>query len=396
MATTKTSKKTALPRIHKKWYDFNIDPKTLRPIRFSWSLSSGYKEVLLYDSPDKDRTDIKDINLRNCINSYYFVPDKTNKRIFFYPIRLVGHDTRSSCTTAHYEKLNVNVFYMFDENKQIWEICKNDYQKCVRYDYQNHQTIYETIKRGPRKVSRLSTYYYKIQCQSTDYIREMFAALYGNDFVYQNKLITDSDIRNNSWTWHSWLSTKGRKYSEKTVKQTDELMSKFSSQCRKISGGVKDSRYPHVTLETINGITAICYFSDNQETFRQIFNSKTRKLDNFIWKNDKWQKSGKLTSWQSIGAVDIKQSYEDTHEYDYKFLEEAKNHYIANQNSRGYWYSYDTNLYKFMKAYITNPVIHQLLQIQNQSSRNEFYQKLGNISEMYGKIPNRGKTMFAK
>ena len=138
---TKTVKKETLPKIAKKWYDFKIDEKTLRPVRFSWSLSSGYKEVVIYGSLKKDNLDIKDINLRNCVTSYYFVPDRVNKRIFFYPIRLVGHDTRNSCTTAHYEKIPSNIFYMFDENKQLWEIPKSEYQKYVRYDYQNRQTI---------------------------------------------------------------------------------------------------------------------------------------------------------------------------------------------------------------------------------------------------------------
>ena len=40
---TKTVKKNELPKISKKWYNFKIDPKTLRPVRFSWWLSSGQK-----------------------------------------------------------------------------------------------------------------------------------------------------------------------------------------------------------------------------------------------------------------------------------------------------------------------------------------------------------------
>ena len=70
---TKTIKKNELPKIAKKWYDFKIDPKTLRPVRFSWWLSSGTKEVICYASPNKNPQDILNCNLRNCINSYYTV-----------------------------------------------------------------------------------------------------------------------------------------------------------------------------------------------------------------------------------------------------------------------------------------------------------------------------------
>ena len=34
---TKTVKKNETPKITKKWYNFKIDPATLRPVRFSWS-----------------------------------------------------------------------------------------------------------------------------------------------------------------------------------------------------------------------------------------------------------------------------------------------------------------------------------------------------------------------
>lgn len=392
---TKTVKKNQIPRIHKKWYDFKIDPKTLRPVRFSWSLSSGVKEVIHYNSPNKSSQDYLNCNLRNCISSYYFVLDKTNKRIFAYPIQLTGHQTRSSCETAHYEAINSNVFYMWDENKQLWEIPYREYQRYLGYDYQNHQSRYETIKAEPHKVSRLSTYYYKIQAQLPSYIRSIFSELYGDDFVYQNKLITDKELRDNHWYWICWLNTKGRKYSDKTIKATDELMSKFSSKCRthnEISCGYRTT----VTLETINNITAMCYFSQGKETFRQIFNTKTGKLDNFIWKNGKWIKSGKLSDWQQLNSFTIDQSYQKTHEYDYKFLKEADLYYNKQTDDRRYWYSPCRSLYDFTHKYISNPVIHQLLQIQSESSRNEMYQQGGNISNIYGKIPNRGKTMFAK
>ena len=381
---TKTVKKNQLPRIHKKWYDFKIDPKTLRPVRFSWSLSSGVKEVIRYNSLNKNSQDYLNCNLRNCISSYYFVLDKTNKRIFAYPIQLTGHQTRSSCETAHYEAINSNTFYMWDENKQLWEI-----------PYREYQSRYETIKAEPHKVSRLSTYYYKIQAQLPSYIRSIFSELYGEDFVYQNKLITDKELRENNWYWIRWLNTKGRKYSDKTIKAIDELMSKFSSKCRthnEISGSYQTT----VTLETINNITAMCYFSQGKETFRQIFNAKTGKLDNFIWKNGKWIKSSKLSDWQQLNSFTIDQSYQKTHEYDYKFLKEADLYYNQQKGDRRYWYSPCKSLYDFTCRYIANPVIHQLLQIQNENSRNEMYQQGGQISNMYGKIPNRGKTMFAK
>ena len=117
---TKTIKKNELPKIAKKWYNFKIDPKTLRPVRFSWQLSSGTKEVIGYASPNKSLNDVLNCNLRNCIDSYYFVLDKVNKRIFAYSIQLVGHKTRSSCETAYWESVNSNTFYMWDENKKLW------------------------------------------------------------------------------------------------------------------------------------------------------------------------------------------------------------------------------------------------------------------------------------
>lgn len=392
---TKTVKKNELPRIHKKWYDFKIDPKTLRPVRFYWNLSSGFKEVIHYNSPDKSSKDVLNCNLRNCISSYYFVLDKVNKRIFAYPIQLTGHQTRSSCETAHYEAINSNIFYMWDEKKQLWEVPYRDYQKWAGYDYVNHCTRYETIKAEPRKVTRLSTYYYKIQAQLPSYIRSIFSELYGDDFVYQNKLITDSEIRNNHWYWISWLNTKGRKYSDKTIKSVDELMNKFSSECRTYDE-IGDGYQTAVTLETINDITALCYFSQGKETFRQIFNPNTGKLDNFIWKNGKWTKSSKLSEWQQLSSFKIKQSYQDTHEYDYKFLKEANLYYNKREGDTRYWYSPCKHLYDFTHKYISNPVIHQLLQIQNESARNEMYQQGGQINNIYGNIPNRGKTMFAK
>ena len=392
---TKTVKKNELPKIAKKWYDFKLDPKTLRPVKFAWSLASGRKEVIHYNASSKDIRDYLNCNLRNCINSYYFVLDKVNKRIFAYSIQLTGHQTRSSCETAHWEAVNTNCFYMWDENKQLWEVPYREYQRYLGYDYQNRQSRYETVKAEPRKVSRLSTYYYKVQCQLPSHIRKIFSELYGNDFVYQNKLITDQEIRDNHWYWTCWLNTKGRKYSDKTIKATDELMNKFSSECRtheEISHGYSTT----VTLETINGITAICYFSQGQETFRQIFNPKTGKLDSFVWKNGKWTKSGKLSDWQQLNSFNIKQSYKDTHEYDYKFLKEADLYYNKREGDRRYWYSPCRSLYEFTMSYISNPVIHQLLQIQNESSRNEMYQQGGKINNIYGKTPNRGKTMFAK
>ena len=393
--TTKKTTKNTLPKIAKKWYELKIDPKTLRPVRFAWSLSSGTKEVIHYDSLNKQRQDYLNCNLRNCIQSYYFVLDKVNKRIFAYPIQITGHNTRKECETAHYEKINSKSFYMWDENKQLWEIPYEEYQRWVRYDYQNNRAVYETIEAKPRRVSRLSTYYYKVQCQLPSYVRSIFSELYGNDFVYQNKLITDSEIKDNHWYWINWLNTKGRKYSDKTIKATDEIMNKFSSECRS-HNDVGSCYNTTVTLETINGITALCYFSQGQETFRQIFNAKTGKMDNFVWKNGKWTKSGKLSDWQQLNSFNIYQSYKDTHEYDYKFLKEAENHYHRNEKTSSYWYSSCKNLYDFTVNYMSKPVIHQLLQIQNESSRNEMYKNKGSISSIYGKIPNRGKTMFAK
>lgn len=400
MATTKTTKKNTLPKIAKKWYeDPIIDPKTLRIVEFDWRLASGTKYVHLYDSPTKSLEDKLRLNLRSYITSYYFVLDKRNKRIFLYPIQLTGHQTRSSCVNARYEALNVNIFYMIDKNKQIWEIPKKPYQRYLGYDWNTRTSRYEDVEAEPRKVSRLSTYYYKVQCQSTTYIREIFSELFGDDFVYQNKLITDSDIRNNNWTWIGWLQTKGRKYSDKTIKNTDELMNKISSQSRWFNEAKEADQYcsTSVKIETINGITLISYYSNKRETFRQIYNAKTCKMDNYIWKNDKWTKSGKLSDWQQISEVILDPSYKEANEYDYKFLNEAQQYYENAQDShRRYWYSPGKNLYNTIMFYIAHPVVHQLLQIQDSGSRRKMYDNNCDISKIYGKIPNKGKTMFAK
>ena len=153
---TKTVKKNETPKLTKKWYNFKIDPITLRPIKFSWGTASGMKVVMIYDAPNKDESMYLRVNLRNYITSYYFVLDKTNKRIFAYPMYLVGHQTRSGCEDAHYEALNTNAFYMWDEDKQLWEIPYKAYQKCLGYDYHNREYRYEYVD-TPRKVSRLST-----------------------------------------------------------------------------------------------------------------------------------------------------------------------------------------------------------------------------------------------
>lgn len=392
--------KTVLPKISKKWYTFKIDPKTLRPIRFSWHLASGFKEVFVYNSDNKPTEDIMDVNVRNYITSYYFVLDKVNKRIFAYPIYLSGNSTRKACETACYEPMTANIFYMFDENKQIWEIPRCAYQKYVRYDDQAHRSIYETIEAKPIKISRLSTYYYKQQSQLTSHIRSMFTELYGNEFVYQTQLITDKNIRENSYKWIAWLNTKGRKYSEKTIKSVDNLMNTFSSECRyRPDLPNNDSDYSYqvsVTLETHNDITALCFFSHQKEVFRQIFNSKTGKVENFIWKNNKWQKSGAISSYQSVKRIEIAQSYQDTHKYDYQFLQEAYQYYKSKEGQHSRWYSSDTSLYNFIANYFSKPVIHQLLQIQSDSMRKTMYNTSGDIMAVYGKIPNKGKTMFSK
>jgi hypothetical protein len=392
---TKTVKKNELPKITKKWFEFKIDPKTLRPIQFGWSLASGYKTVDIYND-NKDSKDRLHLNLRNYVASYYFVLDKTNKRIFAYPIVLSNNDTRANCVNAHYEKLNTKSFYMWDENKQLWEIPYGPYRRWVRYDYTNNQPVYEEVKDEPRKLSRLSTMCYKVQAQTPNYLRKIFSELYGSDFVYQNYLITDDNIRRGDYRWIGWLQSKGRKYSAKTIQTTEDLMNKISSDSRWYSGEPTTVSYPTVTLESINGVTAICYYSENKETFRQVFNEKTTKIEHFIWKNDKWQKSSQLSQWQSIARVDIKQSYAKAHPYDYAYLKEASEHYINKKGDRGYWYSPERNLYDFVLNYITKPVVHQILQISNYTAKDELFKNKGDITAVYGKIPNRGKTMYAK
>ena len=393
---TKTTKKTTLPKIAKKWYDFKIDTKTLRPIRFAWTLASGFKEVFIYNSDDKSQEDILHLNLRNTIMSYYFVLDKANKRIFAYPIQLTGHYTRSSCEEAHYIKSDSNTFYMFDEDKQIWEIAKREYRKYVRYDWNTRQTIYEDVPVGPKKVSRMSTYYYKIQAQLPSYIREIFSELYGKDFVYQNNLITDDMIRDNSWQWVSWLQTKGRKYSEKTIKDTDTLMNKFNSSQRTCEITNTGRCYIRAVLDYNDDITALCYYSSGKETYRQIFNAKTGKMNDFIWKNDKWQKASKLSGWQTVNEMLISEEYKKTHKYDNVFFDEAKKYYQSNQLQRGWYQSSKKSLYDFILNYISYPSVHQILQIQTTDGRNEMYLQRGDIGKVYGKVPNRGKTLFAK
>ena len=397
---TKTVKKEILPRIYKKWYDFKIDSKTLKPVEFSWSLSSGIKRVRLYDSTSKPNEEVMRLNLRNKAESYYFVFDRTNRRIFAYPVMMSGHDTRSSCETAHYEKINDNVFYMFDENKQIWEIPKSDYRKYTGYNYQTHEYTYTMIEAKPRKVSRMSTYHYNMQCQLTAHIKAMFSELYGHDFVYQNKLVMDKDIRDNHWIWIAWLQAKGRRYSDKTIKNTDELMNKISPDSRtKQTMTTGGSWYTGVVLESVEDTAVLCYYSNCKETFRQIFNPKTCKVDHFIWKNDKWQKSSKLSDWQNINKIEIADSYRKTNPYDYQFLFEAEQHFHnrSDQDKRRYWYSPEKCLYNMLVNYLGHPVIHQILQIQtNDNNRKKLYNESCDLSKLYGKIPNKGKTLFAK
>ena len=45
---------------------------------------------------------------------------------------------------------------------------------------------------------------------------------------------------------------------------------------------------------------------------------------------------------------------------------------------------------------MAKPVIHQILQISNEASRNKIYASGGNITSVYGEIPNKGRTMFKK
>jgi hypothetical protein len=395
----KETKKVQLPKIHKKWYDFTIDPKTLRPIRFSWMLTGGIHEVFVYNDTNKPRKEVLNLNLGRYIASYYFVLDKVNKRIYAYPVDLCNHHSRGSCTEAHYTKTNSNVFYMFDENKQIWEIPKQAYRRYVRYDWQTRQSIYEDIEAKPRKVSRISTASYKIQCQLTSHIRSIFSYLYGSDFVYQSHMVSDDDISGNNWRWHCWLTTKGRKYSDKTISYVNDLMDKISAESRlwpKKDEIVSNSSSTNVRLECNDGITVLCYFSCGKETFRQIYNAKTKRMENFIWKDNQWQKTSKLSNYLSFKIVAIDDSYKKSNSFDYECLLEASRHYVKNSGTRGYWYSAPDCLYKFIVAYLKNPIIHQLLQVSDKNSKSNIFYKYGCIKEMYGDVPNRGRTLYAK
>lgn len=402
---TKTVNKNELPKIDKKWLELKIDPDVMRPIYFSWDTKYETRYVSIYnDNPTvcKPREDIMHQNLRRCVTSYYFVFDEENKRIFAHPVQLIHNTTRSECSQARFAPTtdNVNV-YMWDANKQLWIIPKRSYQKWVRYDYTERRAIYETIEPIPYKVNRLSTSGYKVQCQLTDHIRSMFAKLYGSDFVYQNHLVTDNNIRDKHYRWIYWLQAKGRKYSEKTIKETANLMNQFCSESRiREDFAVNQSRhgygYCSVTIEDHNGIVALCYFSNGKETFRQIFNQKTCKLNDFIWKNGVWTKSSKLDGYQSIDRCVVEDSYRKTHKYDCIFFDEASKYYETECDSRNWGCYKPQYLYKFIREYFAKPVIAQLLQIQDISSRNEMYKQKGDINKIYGDIPNKGRTMFAK
>jgi hypothetical protein len=225
----------------------------------------------------------------------------------------------------------------------------------------------------------------------------VFSELYGSDFIYQNYALGDSDIRNNNYKWHGWLMTKGRKYSDKTIKYVDGLMGKFDSSRRHLKDTTAKTAQCLVRLESQNEVTALCYFSYGEETFRQIFNSKTCKMENFTWKQDKWQKANKLPSYVGINSMCISESYCGYNPYDYKYLLEAKRYYEGDELSKKrYWYSPAHNLYCFIFNYMSKPVIHQILQISNEESRKNVYLSRGKIEPVYGNVPNKGRTMFKK
>lgn len=392
-------KKNTSPKITDKWYDFNIDPETLKVIEISWDLTYERKVVRLYETDDNPNKEVMHINLRNNCASYYFVFDKRNKRIFAYPIALSGHETRKSCPNAQYKKLNHLPFYMFDKDKQMWQINRTSSRMNVRWNPVTRQYDYDLRKPGAYKVSRISTMYYNVQAQLTSHVRSMFAELYGEPFVYQRHIVTDADIRSAGYAWTSWLAAKGRKYSEKTIKDTQEIMSKISSDRRRLAEMDKGEERMWefgVTLETVDGMDLLAYYSSGEEIFRQVLNKKTNKMAHYIWKNNGWSKSSKPSDYGSVHHLMILPSYRQAHVHDYQYIAAAKTYYENSEYVRHRWYSSDYHLYQFIKNYVANPVAPQLLQIQDQNGRNEMFKNYCGIQSIYGKIPNKGRNIYAR
>ena len=393
-----TKKKDVAPKIAEKWYDFEIDPETLKVIEISWDLTYERKVVRLYETDDNPNKEVLKINLRNNCASYYFVYDKRNKRIFAYPMALNGHNTRKDCPNAQYRKLNHLPFYMFDKDKQMWKITRKPERTNGRWNPETRQYTYDLRQPGAYKVSRLSTMYYNVQAQLTSHIRAMFAELYGEPFVYQRHIVTDSDIRSASYAWTSWLGAKGRKYSEKTIKNTQELMAKISSDRRRLAEMYKGEERMWefgVTLETVEGMDVLAYYSSGEEIFRQILNKKTFKMENYIWKNKEWSKSGKPSNYGVVHHLMILPSYSQARAHDYQYIAAAQAYY-TNESTDRRWYSPDYHLYHFIKNYIANPTAPQLLQIQDQNGRIEMFKNYCSIQTIYGKIPNKGRNIYAR
>jgi hypothetical protein len=399
-----TKKPIEIPKVEDKWLKFkNFDSRTLRPVEFSWQLVSGTKTVRVYNDINAQSEDVLRINVGNYVTSNYFVLDKKEKRIYCYPVYLANANTRSACTDAHWTRVSFwryDRIYMIDENKQIWEVpCEGYDTRIWNSELQRYDTTH--IEPVPVKKSRFSTMNYKVSCQKTEFVRDMFGYLFGEDFVYQTHTITDKMIQEVHYYWTGWLSTKGRKLSDKTKNKNKEFMDQLGPR-QKITGN--NSETPNkwyrdtvfVRLNSNGDLKWLSYFSDNNETFRRVFNPKTKKLENYIWKNNSWTKTTSFSQWQNIGSMQINPTFEKDCPHDIKFINEAIVYFKKVSASRNYYGGCYNKQHNFIANYLKFPVIHQMLQIQEVQARHQMYECEGDLEQVYGKIPNSGKTIYKK
>ena len=393
-------KENKIPVIEQKWFKLpKIDPATLRPIHFSWQLVSGKKTVAVYNK-NVENSDIINANVRNYITSHYYVLDKKNKRIFAYPVYLSGNDTRKGCETAHWEEITYywDRFYMIDENKQIWEIPKSATRRVSSWDATERRYVYEAVPTQPTKKARYSTMHYKTSCQLASHIREMFSYLFGDEFIWQSHLVTDQQINAVHYYWTQWLSTKGRKLSEKTMNKTRSLMDQLGPRGQNKQYVNNDNRpYYHkglfIELKSVNGTVFFSYYDEGVECARRVFNKKTGKLENYIWKVNEWYRQSNMSSYVSVDKFIVDESYQKEFDYDFKLLLDAYDYYERTLKS---YTSPNNAMYNFTENYVKLSALGQILQIQDKQAREELYKKRGDIEIVYGKMPNTGKTLYRK
>lgn len=392
------TKNNSIPVIEEKWLNFNkFDESTFRPIHFSWPLASGTKTVVIYDKCTAQKKDVLNVNVRNYVTSNYFVLDKKNKRIFAYPLVLVGNDTRKGCETAHWERVNsyYDTFIMIDENKQIWEIPTKGTKTIRTWNPQMRRYDLREEPTQPTKKSRFSTMHYRTSCQLVSHIREMFSYLFGDELIYQTHVITDECINGVHWYWTYWLGTKGRKLSDKTMNKTRQLMELLGERKNnpKYVSNEKGTYYHkkvNVELNAANGMKFLSYFDEGVECFRRVYNTKTKKFEGYVWKNNEWVKSQSFNSYQSIDQFVVDDTFVKAFPYDSNILEEAKQFYGTNNSNP------DSNMHSFAANYVKLAALSQILQIQGSAARKEMYKVHGDLERAYGKMPNKGKTLYRK